>query len=176
MQREEWRGPGVIDLSQFHLAACCDASLSADTCEARIGVSVVLVNHGDLTDERPLLYAWTKERAQHPSDAERTAIRFAYICLDRSDIMERMRAVCPEQGTLKTASLLNDCQTVVDAFVRSRDLGYVQEIFRSRYTCDLNIEWESNQKHSRSSCMALVDRMANAARTSLKLYEEVFCL
>ena len=174
MQREEWRGPGVSDLSQFHLAACCDASLSADTCEAGIGVSVVLVNHDDLTDERPLLYAWTKETAQRPDVAERIAIRFACVCLDRSDVRERIHAVCPGGAIVKSASLLNDCQTVVQTFVGSRDFEHVQEIFRYRYTCDLSIEWESNKKHSKSSCMALVDRMANAARTSLELHEKVF--
>ena len=63
---------------------------------------------------------------------------------------------------------------MVETFVRSRDFEDVQEIFRSKYTCDLSIEWESNKKHSKSSCMALVDRMANAARTSLELHEKVF--
>ena len=38
---------------KFHLAACCDASFSESA--AGIGVSVVLVNYDDTTDERPLL-------------------------------------------------------------------------------------------------------------------------
>ena len=159
---------------QFHLAACCDASFSEPTREAGIGVSVVLVNHDNVTDERPLLYAWTKRTAARPDVAELIAIRFACVCLDREDVGERIHAVCPGGAIVKSASILNDCQTVVQTFVGSPDFERVNEIFRERYPCDLSIAWESNKKHSKTSCMALVDEMAIAARSGLELYEEVF--
>ena len=159
---------------QFHLAACCDASFSAPTREAGIGVSVVLVNHDNVTDERPLLYAWTKQTADRPDLAELIAIRFACVCLDREDVGKRIHAVCSEGAIVKSASISNDCQTVVQTFVGSPDFERVKEIFRERYPFDLSIDWESNKKHSKKSCMALVDEMAIAARKGLELEEEVF--
>ena len=49
-----------------------------------------------------------------------------------------------------------------------------KKVFRERYHCALSIEWESNKKHSKKSCMALVDEMAMAAWNGLKLGETVF--
>ena len=49
-----------------------------------------------------------------------------------------------------------------------------KKVFRERYHGALSIEGESNKKHSKKSCMALVDEMAMAAWNGLKLGETVF--
>ena len=151
----------------FHLAVCCDASFSDPLQEAGIGVSVVLVNYEDHSNELPILYAWTKQRARSPDQAEIMAIKCACLCLRMDDLMLRLNKVLPRTGQLVSAEVFNDCQTAVKQLTTNQAYEFVQKSFLSRYGCELQVTWECNQGHSPQSCLALVHRMANEARLNL---------
>ena len=151
-----------------HLAVCSDASFSLPLLqEAGIGVSVVLVNYEDHSNELPILYTWTKQRARSPDQAEIMAIRCACLCLSMDDLMLRLNDVLPRTGQLVSAQVFNDCQTAVERLTTNQAYELVQKSFFSRYGCELQVTWECNQGHSPQSCLALVDRMANEARENL---------
>ena len=156
----------------FHLAVCCVASFSIGC--AGIGVSVTQVNCGDHSDERPILYTWTKQCAGRSDQAELTAIKCAFICLSMNDVMQRLDEVLPRPGKLVSAHVLNDCQSTVQLLTTNRDYKRVQESFRSRYGCEVQVAWECNQRHSERSCLALVDGMAREAFHRLFTHQWVF--
>ena len=157
----------------YHLCACCDGSFLAATNEAGIGVSVLLVNHENMSETHPLLYAWKKTNAKSPDIAELEAIRFACFCLDRDDVKRRVDEL-GGTGDIQSGAVRNDCQTVVQTLSNSPSFGRVQEIFRGRYACELSIEWECNHGHRKKGCMAVVDQMAKAAGVELQLGETVY--
>ena len=157
----------------YRLCACCDGSFIAATKEAGIGVLVVLVNYENASDFQRLLHAWMKTNAERPDIAELKAIRFACICLDRDDVKRKVDAV-GGAGLVRSAAVLNDCESVVCEVRRSESLGSVQEIFGRRYACGLSIEWESNHSHQKKGLMAAVDEMAKAASAKLEVGETVF--
>ena len=155
---------------RFHLAVCCDASCSLPPLlqEAGIGVSVVLVDCEDHSNEIDILYAWTKQRARTPDRAELMAIRCACICLNcMDDVMRRLNDFLARTDQLVSAQVFNDCQTAVKQLTTSQDYELIQKHFLSRYGCELQVTWECNQGHSPQSCLALVDRMVNEARLNL---------
>ena len=161
---------------RFHLAVCCDASCSLPLLqEAGIGVSVVLVNCEDHSNEIPILYAWTKQRARTPDRAEIMAIRCACICLNSmDDLMRRLNDVLARTDQLVSAQVFNDCQTAVERLTTNQAYELVQQSFFSRYGCELQVTWECNQGHSKRSCLALVDSMAKEARLNLFIDQWVF--
>ena len=159
---------------RFHLAVCCDASFSIRLQEAGIGVSVVLVNYEDHSDERPILYTWTKQCACRPDQAELTAIQCACLCLSMDDVKQRLDEVLPLTGQLVSAQVFNDCQSAVERLTTNQAYELVQQSFFSRYGCELQVTWECNQGHSPQSCLALVDSMANEARLNLFIDQWVF--
>ena len=98
----------------YHLCACCDGSFLAATNEAGIGVSVLLVNHENMSETHPLFYAWKKTNAKSPDIAELEAIRFACFCLDRDDVRRRM----------STYQCISDVRTLEDrSEAKQRALG-----------------------------------------------------
>ena len=147
---------------EYHLCVYCDASYEGNENTCGIGVYFLLVdnNNHQTTD---LLYAWSKTEALNSAMAERKAIGWALAIYDiNSDLHRRINGITRR---LLSAVILNDCKTVADNFKADTT---------RRFGCAVRVQWESNNEHSATGYIAIVDRMARDASTHLKLNEAVF--